>query len=100
MVSDTGCQCKIFLGIRPGIAYKWYLEVIAVIESGAQVIVRDARGQTLSRRAITGVVPGHDFPIVWVCKEEEWLAAQSEGREPEGVPWPAEDVTAVAEASA
>jgi hypothetical protein len=68
------------------------LEVIAVIEPGAQVIVRDARGQTLSRWAITGVVPGHDFPIVWVCEEEEWESAQVEGREPEGVPWPAEDV--------
>lgn len=36
---------------------------------------------------------GRDFAVVWICRPEEWEAAQAEGREPEGVPWPAEDVT-------
>jgi hypothetical protein len=36
---------------------------------------------------------GRDFLVVWICRPEEWIAAQAEGHEPEGVPWPAEDVT-------
>jgi hypothetical protein len=35
---------------------------------------------------------GEDFPVVWASREDEWEAAASEGRPPEGVPWPAEDV--------
>jgi hypothetical protein len=59
------------------------------------VHARDVLGNLLPRRATSGVVMGHDFPIVWVCKEEEWQVAQAEGREPESVPWPAEDVEPV-----
>ena len=69
-----------------------YTQRSAIVGPGAHVTVRDALGQLLPRRAITGVVPGHDFPVVWVCGEEEWEAAREEGREPEDVPWPAEDV--------
>ncbi len=35
--------------------------------------------------------------VVRVCTEEEWSAAQQEGREPDGVPWPIEDVERVEE---
>lgn len=59
---------------------------------GDHVIVRSADGSQLPRRALGDITEGADFPIVAVCREEEWLAAQGEGREPEGVPWPAEDV--------
>jgi len=52
----------------------------------------DVSGNRLRRRALGGVVPGYDFPVVWITSEEEWEAAQAEGRDPEGVPWPAEDV--------
>jgi hypothetical protein len=62
------------------------------IERGNQVRVRDASGSLLERRAITGVEMGVDFEVVWVCREEEWELAGVEEREPEGVPWPAEDV--------
>jgi hypothetical protein len=61
-------------------------------QAGDQVEVVDAEGERLPRRALGGVVDGADFPVVWVCREEEWQAAQREGREPDGVPWPAEDV--------
>jgi hypothetical protein len=38
---------------------------------------------------------GEDFAVVWVCRPEEWEQAQAEGREPEGVPWPIEDVRVI-----
>lgn len=56
------------------------------------MLVRDAAGRTLTRRATSRVEPGHTFPVVWACREEEWEAAHLEGREPESVPWPADDV--------
>lgn len=62
------------------------------IERGVVVVVQDATGEWLRRRALTGVVQGADFPGVWTCREEEWTAAHAEGRKPDGVPWPAEDV--------
>lgn len=60
--------------------------------AGDHVEVVDAEGERLPRRALGGVVDGEDFPVIWVCREEEWEAAQREGRQPDGVPWPAEDV--------
>lgn len=68
---------------------------MSTVEPGSTVIIRTADGKTLDRRAITGVERGSTFDVVWVCKEEEWVAATREGRDPESVPWPAEDVTAV-----
>jgi hypothetical protein len=62
------------------------------IAPGAKVIVRTAADDLLRCRAMSGVVPGHSFPVVWVCTEEDWATAQSQGIEPDGVPWPAEDV--------
>ena len=62
------------------------------IKKGATIIVRDAAGDYLRRRALSGVVAGHDFEVVWACREEEWEAASSEGRQPEATPWPADDV--------
>jgi hypothetical protein len=66
---------------------------MAVIEPGSRVLARSAFDELLERRAVTGVRPGHDFPVVWVCSEDEWQAAGAEGREPDGLPWPAEDVS-------
>ena len=62
------------------------------IDHGDLVTATDAEGVLLPKRALGGIIQGVDFPVVWVCREEEWEAAQQEGREPEGVPWPAEDV--------
>ena len=63
-----------------------------IVQAGDQVVAVDAEGERLPRRALGGIIDGEDFPVVWVCREEEWAAAEREGREPEGVPWPAEDV--------
>ena len=62
-------------------------------QAGDHVEVVDAEGERLPRRALSGIVDGEDFPVVWVAREEEWAAAEREGRQPEGVPWPAEDVS-------
>jgi hypothetical protein len=67
---------------------------MATIEQGQTVMVRTADDRMLERHALSEVVMGDDFEIVWVCREEEWLAAQAEGREPSAVPWPAEAVVA------
>jgi hypothetical protein len=60
---------------------------------GSKVLARSAFGDLLPRRAVTGVVMGRDFQVVLVCSEEEWEAAEAEGREPDGIAWPAEDVS-------
>lgn len=65
------------------------------IAPGAYVSARDALGRDLKRRAVTPITKGHEFPVVWVCGEEEWDLAKAEGREPDAVPWPAEDVSPV-----
>ena len=62
------------------------------IQQGDSVIARDALGRENKRRAITGVIAGQDFPVVWLCNDQEWDEAARDGREPEGVPFPAEDV--------
>ena len=62
------------------------------IEPGALVVAESAYGEWLQRRATSGVVSGHDFPVVWVCAQEEWEAAERDGREPDADPWPAESV--------
>lgn len=66
------------------------------VEAGQVIEVRDAYGNTLRRRAIGPVESGHDFPVVWAAREEEWEAAQAEGRTAEAIPWPAEDVMGMA----
>ena len=43
-------------------------------------------------RAVTTVERGQDFPVVWVCDDEEWESA-TDGCRPEGaIPWPAESI--------
>jgi hypothetical protein len=64
------------------------------IQPGDHVLARAANGDLLERRAITEPVAGDDFRVVWVCTEDEWLDAEAESREPDGIPWPAGDVRA------
>ena len=45
---------------------------------------------------MTGVIDGWDFPVVWVCTEEEWDGATAGGRSPDAIPFPANDVRPVA----
>lgn len=71
---------------------------MSVIEPGSRIEARTADNRTIQRRALSGVVDGLDFPVVWLCTDEEWEAAQRDGRDPNVVPWPAEDVQLVQEA--
>ncbi len=64
------------------------------IVPGAQVQLRTDNGHVLYR-ATSGVEQRRDSLVVWVCGEKEWEAAQAEGREPRGIPWPAEEVQEV-----
>jgi hypothetical protein len=66
------------------------------ISPGTHVLAKAADGQELPRRAVTDVIDGEDFPVVWVTTEDEWESAEAEGRRPEAWPWPAEDVQPVA----
>ena len=66
---------------------------MAAIAAGSMIRITDAAGKVLLRRAITGVVMGDDFPVVWACRDDEWQDAEREGRTPRGAPWPAEDVS-------
>ena len=65
---------------------------MGVVRPGDLVMVRTALGDWRQRRAVTGVEPGDRFAVVWACSLEEWDAAQADGRDPDTVPWPAEDV--------
>ena len=67
------------------------------IARGVAVEVVNALGQRQHRIALTGVIAGRDFPVVWVCRPDEWQAAQEANRDPEGMPYPAEDVTVSSE---
>lgn len=62
------------------------------IERGDLVTTIGADGAERQLRALTGVVAGGDFAVVWACSEREWEASQTEDREPTGIPWPADDV--------
>jgi hypothetical protein len=67
---------------------------------GQPIEVQDALGKRLRRVAAGPVDPGYDFAVVWACRQEEWDAAQQEGREPDCVPWPIEDVRIIEKAPA
>jgi hypothetical protein len=62
---------------------------------GDLLVVRDAGGRKFRKRALGPAVPGHNFTVVWMCSEDEWAAARAEGREPDGRPWPVEDIESV-----
>jgi hypothetical protein len=59
---------------------------------GDKILVTDAAGRIHKRRALSGVMMGEDFPVVWACRAEEFEEATRSGIAPSGVPWPAGDV--------
>lgn len=63
------------------------------IMPGTKVRVLTASGTWLLRIAVTERVEGGDFPVVWVCTEEEWCKGQ-DIRKNHALPWPEEDVVA------
>jgi hypothetical protein len=65
------------------------------IQRGDWLAADAADGVPRELRALGGIIAGGDFAVVWACSAAEWDAATAEGREPEGIPWPAEDVRVV-----
>jgi hypothetical protein len=68
---------------------------VTAIRPGVKVLARAYDGELLERVAMTEVIDGDDFPVVWVCREDEWEGAHEEHRDADGLPWPAEDVEAL-----
>jgi hypothetical protein len=62
------------------------------IERGDLVDATTASGSTVRMRALGGVVQGHDFPVVWVCTEEEWERSLGANESADGIPWPIDAV--------
>lgn len=67
-------------------------KTLSDVRPGSAVVVRDAYGQMRSKVATTGVIEGGSFFVVWVARPEEVALAAAGNREPDAVPWPAEDV--------
>lgn len=65
---------------------------MSAIQPGTHVLVTTADRQELTRRAVSEVIQGEDFPVVWITTEEEWESAETQGARAEAWPWPAEDV--------
>lgn len=63
------------------------------IEPGSVLDVTTASGDTIRMRAIGAPKRGRDFPVVWVCTEEEYARSQAKGDEPDGIPWPLDAVS-------
>jgi len=66
-----------------------------VIEAGSVVEAVTATGERVRLRAVGRPTRGRDFPVVWVCTEEEFQEAEKAGRPVKGLPWPLDAVEAV-----
>lgn len=58
------------------------------IQPGVRLQVVTASDATVTMRALSRPVKGRDFPIVWVCTEDEYENALADGGDAEGIPWP------------
>jgi hypothetical protein len=68
------------------------------IKPGDQVFALTSSGKALPRRAISRTEEtGHAFPIIWICRDDEYEMALEEGRAPSGTAWPAAAVRAATE---
>jgi len=63
------------------------------IERGTTLEARTASGDLVMMRALGKPVRGRDFPVVWVCTEEEYTRAEEAQDEADGLPWPLDAVT-------
>jgi hypothetical protein len=68
------------------------------IRSGMLVECETAGGGHVTMRALSGVVQGYDFPVVWVCTPEEYAQVEAVGTEPDRIPWPSSALQVLDEA--
>jgi hypothetical protein len=71
---------------------------LVAIERGDLVEAITARGDVVRMRALGAPIMGRDFPVLWVCTEEEWSRSQSVDDEADGLPWPFEDIKELSDA--
>jgi hypothetical protein len=64
---------------------------------GTLVEAVTATGERVRLRAVGRPTRGRDFPVVWVCTEEEFREAEQGGHPVKGLPWPLDAVEAVAD---
>lgn len=67
------------------------------IERGTLLTATTASGTHVRLRALDQPTRGRDFPVVWVCTEQEF-ASGADGLV--GIPWPLDAVEPVAAATA
>lgn len=77
-------QKKIFLSRRYGSGH----DDVMAIERGDVLHATTASGSEIRMRALGSPQRGADFPVVWVCTEDEWARSEREGDEADGLPWP------------
>lgn len=70
---------------------------VMAIESGTLVEAVTASGTTVLLRATGSPQQGRDFPVVWVCTQEEYARASAREEDVRGIPWPLDAVTEAAE---
>ncbi len=63
-----------------------------MITAGTAVEVTTATGEQVRMRALGRPVRGRDFPVLWVCTEEEYERARQAGGDIRGMPWPLDAV--------
>lgn len=64
--------------------------VVENIKPGDEVRALTATQQWIPLRATSAVTQGVDFPVVWLCSDEDWENVQEGDRA--AIPWPAEAV--------
>lgn len=57
------------------------------IKTGDVLTVTTASGATAQMRATSEPMQGRDFPVVWVCTEEEYARLRHD-QDRQGIPWP------------
>lgn len=75
---------KIFLAFGCGMRHNLSM----AIDRGDRVEATTASGERVLMRALGPPTRGRDFPIVWVCTEQEFSRYEEAGDEADGIPWP------------
>ncbi len=73
-------------------------DVLMTITRGTHLLATTASGAEVPMRALGEPVEGRDFPVVWVCTEEEFDRSHRAGEEADGLPWPLDAVRVLAPA--
>lgn len=63
---------------------------------GTTVEATTASGKLVRMVVLRAPEQGRDFPVVWLATPEEYERALSAQTEPEGLPWPLDDVRELA----